>query len=222
MNFIEHVNQELELLKKASNGGYRKTQDVRNLSLRLFKGLDHHDITDTFSLAESLLETDIWAHKIIAFDFAHRMKSKYTINTYEVFERWLFKYIKDWWDCDDFCTHAFGELFIKYPELIHRAYSWATHENFAVRRALPVVLILPIKRNHDQNFDLFKISDMLIEDPHDLVQKGYGWMLKVYAQKNPDAVMKYLEIKHHIMPRVAFRYALEKLDAKDKKYLMSL
>lgn len=173
-------------------------------------------------MVEELLKTDVWACKIIAFDFAYRMRAKYSKETFITFEQWLFKYIKDWWDCDDFCTHAFGELFIRYPELIHRAYKWANHEKFAVRRALPVVLVLPIRKDHHQKFDIFKISDLLIKDPHDLVQKGYGWMLKVYAQKAPDDVINYLISKHKVMPRVAFRYALEKLDVHQKSMLMSL
>ncbi|MCW1890150.1 DNA alkylation repair protein [Vibrio chagasii] len=37
------------------------------------------------------------------------------------------------------------------------------------------------------------MADLLLEDKHDLVQKGYGWMLKVLSQKEPQQVEGYLE-----------------------------
>ncbi|MCM1568670.1 MAG: hypothetical protein NC081_04400 [Roseburia sp.] len=38
------------------------------------------------------------------------MKKQYSESTYDIFYRWLKNYVKGWGDCDDFCTHAFGEL----------------------------------------------------------------------------------------------------------------
>lgn len=60
------------------------------------------------------------------------------------------------------------------------------------------------------------ISDALMNDSHYLVLKGYGWMLKVLSEAEPEKVYEYLIKNRNCMPRVAFRYALEKLD-KDKK-----
>lgn len=48
-------------------------------------------------------------------------------------------------------------------------------------------------------------------DPEDLVQKGYGWMLKEATHEFQDEVYKYV-LKHRgVMPRTALRYAIEKL-----------
>ena len=70
--------------------------------------------------------------------------------------------------------------------------------------------------------DPFRVSDLLLKDDHDLVQKGYGWMLKVLSKKEPQQVIGYLNAKHAAIPRVAFRYAIEKLDDKTKRELMLL
>jgi len=99
---------------------------------------------------------------------------------------------------------------------------WISHPNFAVRRAAAVILIYPINKDKHLGLNPLKIADLLIKDEHDLVQKGYGWMLKVLSQKEPQLVINYMKSKYTIMPRVAFRYAIEKLDNQTKLDLMSL
>ncbi len=47
-------------------------------------------------------------------------------------------------------------------------------------------------------------------------------MLKVLSQKEPELVIRYLKANHAVMPRVAFRYAIEKVNDKTKRELMSL
>ena len=66
------------------------------------------------------------------------------------------------------------------------------------------------------------ISDALLLDQHDLVQKGYGWMLKCLSTVDYENVKRYLIDKHFIMPRTAFRYALDKFDVETRKWLMEL
>ncbi|MDR2778391.1 MAG: DNA alkylation repair protein, partial [Rickettsiales bacterium] len=39
----------------------------------------------------------------------------------------------------------------------------------------------------------------------------YGWLLKAASESNPKEIFAYLMAKKEIMPRTAFRYALEKM-----------
>lgn len=58
--------------------------------------------------------------------------------------------------------------------------------------------------------DVFETAEALLKDGEDLVQKGYGWMLKVTGDYFFDDARKFV-IKHkHEMPRTALRYAIEK------------
>jgi 3-methyladenine DNA glycosylase AlkD len=86
------------------------------------------------------------------------------------------------------------------------------------------VLVLIYSKNLNRYFVLypFRVADLLLEDNHDLVQKGYGWMLKVLSQREPQQVIGYLNAKYASIPRVAFRYAIEKFDNEIKRELMSL
>lgn len=220
MNIVETVKLHL------SDVGYPeasvKTGLVRSISALVFKTIKNKDISNVLSLCTQLLEERDWALGVIAYDWAFRVRKQYSKETFPIFEHWLMEYVIDWNDCDDFCTHAFGELLSQYNELFELTTKWVEHSNFAVRRAAAVILIYPINQNRYLALAPLCVADLLLEDGHDLVQKGYGWMLKVLSKKEPQQVIGYLNAKHAAIPRVAFRYAIEKLDDKTKRELMLL
>lgn len=119
-------------------------------------------------------------------------------------------------------SHAFGELLRQHKELFVKMSGWTKDEDFWVRRAAAVVLIACIMKNDYKGLAPYAIADALMQDPHDLVQKGYGWMLKCLSQMEPDAVREYLAANSMRMPRTAFRYAVEKFDRDTKEKLMAL
>lgn len=224
INFESKNHQEVYtfIQKQLDQFGNCQTKTIRNLSKTAFSMLENKTIAHVLVFCEILLEQRKWAYGIIAYDFAYRMKHQYTISTFDTFEKWLFTYVTGWSDCDDFCTHAFGELLSQYNHLFARVQKWTNHQKFTVRRASAVILIHPIKYNHLSHINPFIISDRLMQDAHDLVQKGYGWMLKVLSQKDSDLVYHYLKQNYIQMPRTAYRYALEKFDVSIKKELMNL
>lgn len=198
-----------------------KTNEVRKISSKLFRSLDNKDISNVFFICEELLKENDWPLGVIAYDWAYRVRKQYNNETYDIFYRWLEKYVHGWGDCDDFCTHAFGDLIRQDKKLFNKVLNWTSHPEFWVRRAAAVVLIPAISHEDYKEIDPFRISDLLINDEHHLVRKGYGWMLKVLSTKEEAKVYSYLERNKNIMPRVAFRYALEKMDKERIKQLMA-
>ncbi len=188
----------------------KNTGDVRKLSAKLFQDVQDKTKDNVFSLCGELLGRHMHC---IAFDFAHRMKKQYDENTFDVFEMWLAKYVRGWGECDDFCVHAFGELICQRPALFSRVVAWTVREEFWMRRAASVVLLVCIRRNRYQDIQPLRIADILMQDRHHLVLKGYGWMLKELSLKEPELVFAYLLHNRAVMPRIAYRYALQKLGA---------
>ncbi|MGV8146397.1 MAG: DNA alkylation repair protein [Alkaliphilus sp.] len=217
-DIIKQVYYELSLLE--CNNRY-KTSDVRKISIKIYKLIKNEPFETILDICEELLEERSWAMGVIAYDIAFRERKNYTRETFNRFEKWLIKYVRDWSDCDDFCTHAFGALLAEYNDLFEKIVKWCDRPEFWVRRAAPVVLIYPIGKNMYGKIDPFVISNALMNDEHYLVLKGYGWMLKVYGQKKPKELEKYLIENVKNMPRVSFRYAIEKLDFDTKKDLMA-
>jgi len=57
--------------------------------------------------------------------------------------------------------------------------------------------------------EAFEISDLLLNDLDDMVQKGYGWLLKEESRKHQAEVYDYVIKNRAVMPRTALRYAIE-------------
>jgi 3-methyladenine DNA glycosylase AlkD len=68
---------------------------------------------------------------------------------------------------------------------------------------------------------VFEIADILLLDKDDMVQKGYGWMLKVASNHEPNKVFEYVMRHKREMPRTALRYAIEKLSPDLRKQAMA-
>jgi 3-methyladenine DNA glycosylase AlkD len=157
-----------------------------------------------------MLESGDWQERAIAFQWAYRVRKGYETGDYPRFERWLARYVTGWGSCDDFCTHAFGHFIFAFPEHIPTVKSWTLSSNRWHRRGAAVVLIYGIRRG--KNFDAgFEIADMLLMDSEDLVQKGYGWMLKEISNLDPIQVFDFILQRKDRMPRTSLRYAIEKL-----------
>ena len=222
-SIVEHALGELNFLAESlPEGRHIVTGDIRRVSAKLYKEEKDKSINSILPLCEELLEEHNWSLSVIAYDWAYRVRKQYTKDTYTTFYSWLKKYVHGWGDCDDFCTHAFGELLKRYKTLFPKIKDWTKDEDFWVRRAAAVVLIPAILHNDYEGINPLAISDLLMTDTHDLVQKGYGWMLKSLSQIDIDAVTQYLIDNHDKMPRTAYRYALQKYDDETRKKLMSL
>jgi 3-methyladenine DNA glycosylase AlkD len=89
-----------------------------------------------------------------------------------------------------------------------------------VKRAAAVTLIVPAKRGKFLE-DIFEIADILHSDTDDMVQKGYGWMLKAASQSHQQDVFEYMLKNKSTMPRTSLRYAIEKMPAELKDRIMS-
>ncbi len=79
-----------------------------------------------------------------------------------------------------------------------------------MRRAAAVCLIVSV-RNGFLLDEVMHTGRALLVDPDDMVQKGYGWMLKEASHEFSDEVFRFVMSNKGRMPRTALRYAIEKL-----------
>jgi len=81
-------------------------------------------------------------------------------------------------------------------------------------------LIHPFGKEKKYLAQILKTAETLLTDTDDMVQKGYGWMLKEASNHNQKEVFNFVMKHKNRMPRTALRYAIEKLPEKLRKKAM--
>jgi len=174
---------------------------------REIKGMEKPEI---FVLCENLLQSGYGEEAAVAFEWAYSLRISYQPQDFQVFESWVEKYVDNWAKCDTLCNHTIGALVEQYPSFIDNLKTWAISENRWLRRASAVTLIVPAKRGDFLN-EALEISEILLKDKDDMVQKGYGWLLKEASRKHQEEIFEYVMARRAEMPRTALRYAIEKM-----------
>lgn len=189
-----------------------KTPVVGNISKKYFKLINDFSKTEIFDLCETLWQSGYIEESIIACHWSYFVHQQYEPDDFKIFEKWIDFYIDNWATCDTLCNHTVGEFLEKNPNYISELKKWAISKNRWMRRAAAVSLIIPAKKGKFLK-ELLEIADILLLDKDDLVQKGYGWMLKSASQSHQKQIFDYIISKKMIMPRTALRYAIEKMPA---------
>jgi len=204
-----------------------KTPTVRKIAAKYWQEVKYLDKKQIFELCEELLKGNkqnaFDEEATIAYSWVYKLKNQYTKSDWKIFERWLKTYVSNWGKCDDFCTHAFGEILSQYPEFVSVVKKWTKSKNRWVRRASAVIFIKSNDTYHTGEGslkDIFYIADQLLLDSDDLVQKGYGWLLKAASFGHQKQVFDYVMKNKDKMPRTALRYAIEKMPVSFKKQAM--
>ncbi len=183
---------------------------VTQISKESFKEIKNRPKAEIFSLCEELWKSGYTEETYIACNWAYYINQRYEPNDFDIFERWVNKYIDNWASCDTLCNHAVGSFIEMYPGYISELKQWAKSENRWVKRAAAVTLVIPARKGLFME-DIFEIADILLLDKDDLVQKGYGWMLKATSEAHQQKVFDYIMSKKKTMPRTSLRYAIEKM-----------
>jgi 3-methyladenine DNA glycosylase AlkD len=190
-----------------------KAAVVKQIAGKYWKEIQNRSKHEIFALCEELYRSDYTEEAFIVSFWVPRVAHQYEREDLSLFERWIGLYINNWAKCDGFCNHAVGDFFQKYPDRVPDLRHWAKSENRWMRRAAAVSLIVPVK-NGEFLSDALAISGLLLTDKEDMVQKGYGWLLKEASRKHQDEVFDFVMRNKKAMPRTALRYAIELMPKK--------
>lgn len=185
-----------------------KTPMVTAIAKKYWKEVRSREKEEIFSLCEELYRSGYLEESFIVSTWAHALADRFEPGDLAVFEHWIDTWITNWAACDGFCNHAVGDFIMKYPGRIADLKRWATSPNRWMRRAACVSLVVPAKHG-EFLAEAFELADLVLTDPDDMVQKGYGWLLKEASRKHTTEVFDYVMRNKAVMPRTALRYAIE-------------
>jgi 3-methyladenine DNA glycosylase AlkD len=196
-----------------------KVSVVTKIAKRLFAQIKDLDKETIFGFCEELLKSGYIEEAFVAYKWSDWLHDRYEPEDFEVFEHWLNTYVSNWAECDTLCNHTLGTFVEKYPEYVENLKEWTQSNNRWVKRGAATTLILPARKGMFLD-DVFEIADKLLLDRDDLVQKGYGWMLKEASKQHQQQVFDYVIKNKATMPRTALRYAIEKMPQNLRKQAM--
>jgi 3-methyladenine DNA glycosylase AlkD len=185
-----------------------KTETVGKIAKKYWSQMKALDKEAIFALCEELYRSDYTEEAFIVAFWLPNYMSHLEPSDLATFKLWIELYINNWAKCDGFCNHTIGDLLQKYPQTVLEVKSWAKSKNRWLKRASSVSLIVPAKKGLFLQ-DAFEICDVLLADEDDMVQKGYGWLLKEESRKHQKEVFDYVVKNRKVMPRTALRYAIE-------------
>lgn len=192
---------------------------IHKLTTIYFKNLADHGKEEVFGFCELLFQSGIMEEAIIASLWSDKVRRQFQVNDFYVFDKWVNRYVTNWAVCDTLCNHSVGNLIMMYPVLTGKLRDWAVSANRWVRRASAVSLIIPARKGMFLE-EILGLAELLLTDNDDMVQKGYGWMLKEASKAHLSEIFGFVIRNKHKMPRTALRYSIEKMPAEMRSEAM--
>jgi 3-methyladenine DNA glycosylase AlkD len=185
-----------------------KTSIVNKIAQRHWSEVKNLGKAEIFLICEKLLSSDFMEEAFIVSTWLPNMVDQFEPADLVTFRVWIERYVNNWAKCDSFCNHTVGEFVEKFPQSVNGIKAWAKSSNRWLKRAAAVSLILPARRG---NFlkEVIEVSSTLLCEQDDMVQKGYGWLLKEASRLHQKEVFDFVIKNKQVMPRTALRYAIE-------------
>jgi len=112
------------------------------------------------------------------------------------------------WDLVDLsCYKILGMYLLTHPRDI--LYKLARKNHLWSQRVAIVSTYAFIRQN--QFADTIRLAKMFLSHKHDLMHKATGWMLREVGKRDEKVLRGFLDKYSSKMPRVMFRYAVERL-----------
>lgn len=173
---------------------------------------------------EKLLESPIHearAGAVSIMDFQARNKKTPESRRKELYGLYLRRHdrINNWDLVDRSAMYVIGGYLFDKPRAA--LYRLAKSRNMWERRTAIVSTAYFIKMGEAD--DTFKIAELLLQDPEDLIHKAYGgWIRHAGRNRHRAQLLAFLDKYAGVMPRTALRYAIEHLGADERAHYMSL
>jgi len=181
--------------------------------------LREHDFVFLTEVADQLFTGSVLEEKVAAVFLLEGLDGKCREREFKLFGAWLDR-ISSWADHDGLVHYLISPMIAANPARAKAVFRWAKSTNRWHRRAACVALI---RGARTKLFfpEIVKLSNSLLTDEDDMVQKGLGWLLRETAKYDAKRTVPYLLKIRERAPRLVLRTACETLPAGLKEKILS-
>jgi 3-methyladenine DNA glycosylase AlkD len=202
-----------------SRGWY--TDELRKVAVRFRKAiLTDCDQQFLLAVSDKLFRGRILEEKAFAVILLQGMTSKFGDAKFKMFASWLPR-VSTWADHDALASYLLGPMIAEETKRARVVFTWAKSKNRWFRRAAAVSLIRAIREQKCRR-EVVQISNLLLADKDDMVQKGLGWLLREAAKYDHDQTLPYLMKIRTRAPRLVIRTACETLPAAERAAVLGM
>jgi 3-methyladenine DNA glycosylase AlkD len=200
-----------------SRGWY--TAELRKVAVR-FRRTILRELGPQFliKVADKLFSGRVLEEKVFAVFLLENQTGNFGDREFKLFTSWIDR-ITSWADHDGLAHYLLSPMVAADPRRARQVFQWAKSGNRWRRRAACVALIRAARAK--QLFpQIQRLSNFLLSDEDDMVQKGLGWLLRETAKADPKRTIPYLMKIRRRAPRLVLRTACETLTSTQRRRIL--
>ena len=202
-----------------SHGWY--TADLRRAAVRFRREMKKERGLDFLvEVADHLFSGSVLEEKVAAVFLLEKLDAEFGDREFKRFESWLDR-ISSWADHDGLVHGLISPMVAAKPARTKAVFRWAKSPNRWQRRAACVALIRGARAKMFFP-EITKLSNSLLRDDDDMVQKGLGWLLRETAKFDAKRTVPYLMKIRGRAPRLVLRTACETLPPGVRERILAL
>ena len=201
-----------------SHGWY--TDDLRRAVRQCRRDiLREHDFDFLVRVADELFSGTVLEEKVAGVFLLENLDAQFGDAEFRRFEMWLDR-VSSWADHDGLVHYLIAPIVAAKPARVKTIFRWARSKDRWHRRAACVALI---RGAREKMFfpEIVKLSELLLGDSDDMVQKGLGWLLRETAKFDARRTVPYLMKIRGRAPRLVLRTACETLPVLVRKRILA-
>jgi len=197
-----------------------RTAELRKVAVRIRRTvLRERGLDFLVQVADRLFRGRVLEEKIFAVFLLEKLTGQLGDAEFRRFESWLAR-ITSWADHDGLVHYLIAPMVAARPSRSRCVFVWARSRNRWHRRAACVALIQGARRKMFLP-QIKQLSNLLLTDEDDMVQKGLGWLLRETTKHNAAKAIPYLLQIRARAPRLVLRTACETLPAPARRSILA-
>jgi 3-methyladenine DNA glycosylase AlkD len=201
-----------------SHGWY--TADLRRAAVHFRRDVrKDHGLEFLIDVADRLFDGSVLEEKVAAVFLLEKLDGEFGEKEFKLFDSWLDR-IRSWADHDALAHDLIAPMMASKPQRARVVFRWARSPKRWRRRAACVALIRGARAKMFFP-EITKLSDSLLSDEDDMVQKGLGWLLRETAKFDAKQTVPYLIKIRGRAPRLVLRTACETLPRATRKRILA-